>query len=231
MHDRPKPTPSEQGVHAKDVRESGLVPRTSGEKDEDGGARQLPGTINWLQWPWSSGTRQRPEAKAPKSASSSREPSPSPGRSDVRRSARQPVGYLGTLATAAETAFAEKRPEDAKRLLNGPLETLLHAAHNGAATDAADVELAAVLAARLAIATRDGSWLEYPFLLFGALRRTLPNHAIDEIQSALQQVPATGTTAIKLYLGVLELRSRATDSAERCLLRRIQQCCQLAEAR
>jgi hypothetical protein len=84
--------------------------------------------------------------------------------------------------------------------------------------------MAAILAARLGAATGDGTWIEYAFLLFCAVRRLLSSHAIDEVQKTLHQVRRVNPAPLELYLSVLEFHGRARTSTDRCLLKRIQQC-------
>jgi DNA-binding NarL/FixJ family response regulator len=144
--------------------------------------------------------------------------------SQTRRACARPGSLLALLADVAGQALDEGRTKDAERVLAGPLETLLKNARAGRATNEADCDAAAVLAARLAGISREGSWLDYPFLLFTALRRLLPSRAIDEIQAASHHVRRANPTALQLYLSALELHSRGFRPAERCLLKRIQQC-------
>jgi CheY-like chemotaxis protein len=144
--------------------------------------------------------------------------------SQTRRACPRPGSLLALLAEVAGEALAEGRTKDAERVLTGPLETLLKNARAGRATNEADCEAAAVLAARLAAASRESSWLDYPFLLFTALRRLLPSRAIDEIQAASHQVRRANPAPLQLYLSALELSSRGFRHAERCQFKRIQQC-------
>jgi hypothetical protein len=150
--------------------------------------------------------------------------------SQTRRACPRPGSLLALLADVAGQALEEGRTKDAERVLAGPLETLLKNARTGRPTNDADCDAAAVLAARLAAITREGSWLDYPFLLFTALRRLLPSPAIDEIQAASHHVRGANPTALQLYLSALEFHSRGFRPAERCLLRRIQQCRALLDA-
>ncbi len=147
-----------------------------------------------------------------------------PAVSQVRQSPVRSGSHLAVLAAAAEKALEEGRARDAERTLEAPLRAILSDAEAGMPMDRADIERAAVLAARLAAATRDGSWLDYPFVLFGALRRLLPSQAIDEIQAALHHVRGTNVGALQLYLSRLEVHGCVRSSSERCLLKRIQQC-------
>lgn len=144
--------------------------------------------------------------------------------SQTRRASPRPGSLLALLAEVAGQALDEGRIKDAERVLAGPLETLLKNARAGRATNDDDCDAAAVLAARLAALSRDGSWLDYPFVLFTALRRLLPSRAIDEIQGASHHVRRANPAALQLYLSALEIHSRGFRPAERCLLKRIQQC-------
>lgn len=149
---------------------------------------------------------------------------PPPGMSQTRRACTRPGTHLALLAQVAEAALDEGRGQDAERVLEAPLRVLLKNAQAGRPMDADDTEMAAVLGARLAAATGDGSWIDYPFLLFCAMRRLLPSHAIDEVQRAFHHVRRVNPGALELYLSVLELHGRIRTPVERCLLKRIQQC-------
>jgi CheY-like chemotaxis protein len=144
--------------------------------------------------------------------------------SQTRRACPRPGSLLALLADVAGQALDEGRIKDAERVLAGPLETLLKNARAGRPTNDDDCDAAAVLAARLAALSRDGSWLDYPFVLFTALRRLLPSRAIDEIQEASHHVRRANPAALQLYLSALEFHSRGFRPEERCLLKRIQQC-------
>jgi CheY-like chemotaxis protein len=144
--------------------------------------------------------------------------------SQTRRACARPGSLLALLADVAGEALDQGRTKDAERVLAGPLETLLKNARAGRPTNDADCEAAAVLAARLAGISREGSWLDYPFLLFTALRRLLPSRAIDEIQAASHHVRRVNPAALQFYLSALDLHSRSFRPAERSLLKRIQQC-------
>lgn len=153
---------------------------------------------------------------ATRPASSASTPHDTEGASSVR--------LLAALTGAAQAALDEGRAADAERVLESALKSLLRDARAGKPAHPEEADLAALLAARLARATRNPSWIDYTFLLFGALRRLLPSDAIDEIQSALNQIRGANTEAFQLYLSVLAFQGRALDSSERCLLKRIQQC-------
>lgn len=130
---------------------------------------------------------------------------------------------LAALAADAEDALASGRGSEAERMLTPPLQSLLKNAQSGKPTDADDVEMAAVFAARLAGATCKGTWIDYIFRLFGALRRLLSNPAIDEVHAALCHARAD-VGPLQLYISILEFHGKNYGPAERCLLRRIQRC-------
>ena len=146
------------------------------------------------------------------------------GISQTRRAFARPGSHLAVLAHVAEGALVDGRADHAARVLEAPLRALLKTAQAGRPTDPEDTELAAVLAARLAAATGDGTWIDYPFLLFCAIRRLLPSKAIDEVQKALHHVRRVNPGALELYISVLEFHGRVKTPTERCLLKRIQQC-------
>ncbi len=142
----------------------------------------------------------------------------------ARGGARQPGSLRAVFTRAAEEALAQHRAAEAERLLAGPLQMLLQQAQAGLATSRDDTEFAAVLAARLAVASGNGAWLDYVFRLYVALQRLLPSHAVDELYAALHQTRGANPDALDLYVSVLELQARNFDALERCLIRRIQRC-------
>lgn len=152
-------------------------------------------------------------------------PMPSPPRvSSGRVGSRQPGSLRAVFTRAAEEALAQHRAAEAERLLAGPLQMLLQQAQGGVATSCDDTEFAAVLAARLAVATGNSAWLDYVFRLYVALQRLLPSPAVDELYAALYQTRGANPDALDLYVSVLELQARSFDAVERCLVRRIQRC-------
>jgi len=193
-----------------------------------GGIPLPPGTFTSIRrapaWPWAprDSDALRPARVVPVSAPAF--PASAGDSSQTRRACPRPGSLLALLAEVAGQALDEGRTKDAERVLAAPLETLLRNARTGRPTNDADCDAAAVLAARLAAVTREGSWLDYPFLLFTALRRLLPARAIDEIQAASHHVRRANPTALQLYLSALELQSRGFRPAERTQLKRIQQC-------
>jgi CheY-like chemotaxis protein len=131
---------------------------------------------------------------------------------------------LAVLGAVADRAIADGRTDEAARLLVAPLDMIAKRAREGKPTDRDDVEMAAILAARLAASSGDGRWLDYVFRLFTALSRLVPGRAIDEIYEGLHRSSGANPYALELYISGLEFQSRGYDATERCLLRRIQHC-------
>ena len=152
-------------------------------------------------------------------------PIPSPPRLPLGRvGSRQPGSLRAVFTHAAEEALTQHRAAEAERLLAGPLQMLLQQAQGGVPTSRDDTEFAAVLAARLAVATGNSAWLDYVFRLYVALQRLLPSPAVDELYSALHQTRGANPDALDLYVSVLDLQARSFDAVQRCLVRRIQRC-------
>ncbi len=168
--------------------------------------------------------RQQPAASETPRPSAARGLLPAHGLRVPETGAIRAGCLMAAVAAEAEQALARGGADDAERILMPPLQLLLKQAQSGKPTDTDDVEMAAVFAARLAGATCKGTWIDYVFRLFSAVRRLLPNSAIDELHAALCHARGASAGPIQLYISILEFHGRSYGPAERRLLRRIHRC-------
>lgn len=134
---------------------------------------------------------------------------------------------LETLMVVAEKMIALGRPAEAERIVKSALTELRSRAENGP-TDADTLELAAVMAVRLAEANRRGEWVTYVFALYDAAGGVVPASVIDRLYSAVRVVDSVDLTVIRGYMSKLRARQADFGPAQRFLLRRLDGLEQLA---
>jgi hypothetical protein len=127
------------------------------------------------------------------------------------------------LSGVAGKQFELGRGQDAERILERPLKSLLARLETGGTSaDARDVEEAGLLAVRLARSTGQSHWIDYVFRLFAAVGRLAPTQVIDELYPAVRAAPGVSLTVFREYLDVLRDVQHGFGPAERFLLRRLE---------
>jgi len=127
------------------------------------------------------------------------------------------------LSGVAEKQFELGRGQDAERILERPLKSLLARLElAGPGTDARDVAEAGLLAVRLARATGQSHWIDYVFRLFTAVEQLAPAQVVDELYPAVRAAPGVSLSVFREYLDVLRGVQQGFGPAERFLLRRLE---------
>lgn len=127
------------------------------------------------------------------------------------------------LSGVAEKQFELGRGQDAERILERPLKSLLARLEMaGPNADTRDVEEAGFLAVRLARSTGQSHWIDYTFRLFAAVRWLAPTKVIDELYPAVRAAPGVSLKVFRDYLEVLRSVQQGFGPAERFLLRRLE---------
>ena len=85
-----------------------------------------------------------------------------------------------------------------------------------------ELEMIVAVAMRFAESTRDGTWVNYVFRLFTALRRPLPSATVDRLYTLLRHVSNTSLTTFRAYTGALQAQRARLGPREQYLVRRIQ---------
>lgn len=137
-----------------------------------------------------------------------------------------PVMFRGSPAPIAAPPVAEERglgadtsePEGARTLL----VKFLARCETRTDVPSDELEMIVAVAMRFAESTRDGSWVNYVFRLFTALRRPLPSAIVDRLYAVLRRVSGTSLTTFRTYTGVLQARRGQLGPRDQFLVRRIQ---------
>lgn len=129
---------------------------------------------------------------------------------------------LQMLGSVADKAFVLGRGEEAEKLVKRPMESLLQRATEGRPVDGEEVEIAALLATRLARSTTRGAWIDYVFRLYTALGEPLPGSVIEELYANIRYVTKVELVAFRDYLERLHGDLERLGPAERFLIRRIE---------
>jgi hypothetical protein len=133
---------------------------------------------------------------------------------------RKPSSFT-LIGGVADKALAMGRVEDAERMLQRMLTDVMARAKKGEATPAL-AEEAAVYAARLAGATGRGSWVDYIFELYTAMKALLPARVVDELYAVVRKVKHTDKAMLRSYLDSLRSTAGGFGPAERFVLQRIE---------
>jgi hypothetical protein len=143
----------------------------------------------------------------------------------------QRVATFGLLGTLADKAFALGRVDEAERLLTEQLAHVLEDAERGLELAPETVERASDYAVKLASSTANGSWVDYIFRLYTALRRPCPGPVVDELYTVLRRVKQVNLGVLRNFIEVLRMQGGALGPAERFLLNRIEGLERLAAAK
>ncbi len=134
---------------------------------------------------------------------------------------------LETLMVVAEKMIAMGRPMDAERIVRSALADVRTRVEAGP-LDADTLELAAIMAVRLAEANRRGEWVNYVFAVYDAAAGVVPAAVIDRLYSAVRVVDSVDLSVIRTYMTKLRARQADFGPAQRFLLRRLDGLEQLA---
>jgi hypothetical protein len=126
------------------------------------------------------------------------------------------------LSEVSEKALALGRADEAERLLSGPLQELVETCRSGQKLSASLVDSVARLAAKLASATGNGTWVDYVIELYRSQERPCPAPVIDELGSAVRRVNAIDAVSLRAYLAQLHEKVASLGPAERFLLQRLE---------
>jgi hypothetical protein len=119
------------------------------------------------------------------------------------------------------------RADEAERILQRALTDTLEAARRNE-VDAASLELAASLAARLATATGGGRWFDALVVVYAARAEMLPASVIDLLFAALHKVKSIDKVGFREYVSAM--KSAPGDSpARRFLIQRLEGLRRLAD--
>jgi hypothetical protein len=126
------------------------------------------------------------------------------------------------LSEVSEKALALGRADEAERILSGPLVELVEACRSGQKLSTSLVDSVARLAAKLAAATGNGTWVDYVIALYRSQERPCPAPVIDELGTAVRRVSAIDAASLRAYLSLLHEKVTALGPAERFLLQRLE---------
>ncbi len=129
---------------------------------------------------------------------------------------------LDLLGGVADKVLALGRGEEAERILSTYLTNLLEQAKTQGQVMSRSADRAAAFAVKLGQVMGKGSWIDYAFALFSALRRPLPGPVVDELFEVLRRVNGVNVAAIQKYVAILRAEQNRFGPAERFLVQRIE---------
>jgi pSer/pThr/pTyr-binding forkhead associated (FHA) protein len=138
---------------------------------------------------------------------------------------------LDLLGGVADKVLALGRGEEAERILGAYLANLLEQTKSGGKAASRTTDRAAYFAVKLASVMSKGSWVDYAFSLFTALRRPLPGPVVDELYEVLRKVSGVNLGAVREYVALLHAEQTQFGPAERFLVQRIEGLERLASLR
>jgi hypothetical protein len=127
------------------------------------------------------------------------------------------------VGAMAERALLSQRPQDAVNILRHRLLSVLDDAKRGERVPPGMRQAALEYACKLALATRDGKWVEYVLELLTALVIPCPENVADGFAAAARGVAAFDRNLLERYIRSLRAlppsldRLRATQQAEALL--------------
>lgn len=129
---------------------------------------------------------------------------------------------LKLLGGVADKALAMGKAEEAERVLQTVLTSILDAARGGEDIDEKTAAQAAKYAAMLAGITTKGDWLDYVFELYTLEVRLLPASVVDELYTVVRKVKSIDITKIRAYVAELHQLVPQMGPGERFLVQRIE---------
>jgi hypothetical protein len=133
---------------------------------------------------------------------------------------------LELLGKVAEKALALGRGAEAERVLGTLLNSALGEARKSRTLSPEMAENAARYSVKLAAATGNARWLDYPIQLFSALGQPLPLPVVDEMFEVLRKVRGIDRRLLDDYIELL--RGKKLGPAARFALQRIEGLARLA---
>lgn len=131
------------------------------------------------------------------------------------------VHGLSLIGGVADKALAMGRADEAERILQRALNDVLQKAPHGQMSPEF-IEKAATYAVRLAAGTGKGSWIDYIFDLYMAIRALLPARLVDELYAVVRKVKHTDKGRVRAYTACLREISHGFGPAERFIQQRIE---------
>lgn len=135
-----------------------------------------------------------------------------------------PSGALHTLTQLADRALDMGRGPEAERILGRTLERLLAKATQEAATDTlgeADAAKAAHYAIRLAEATGNARWANFPVELYMALDVVMPQAVIERFYGVVGPLRYKDPGPLRSYIAQLRARDETLGANDRFILSRL----------
>jgi hypothetical protein len=129
---------------------------------------------------------------------------------------------LQMLGGVADKAFVLGRGDEAERIVKRPMESLLNRAVREGSVDLQEAEMAALLAVRLARTTARGTWIDYVFKLYAAVKIPPPGGVVDELYATIRHVPKIDIGAFRSYLELMRKSQDTFGPADRFLVRRLE---------
>ncbi|HEY6556422.1 MAG TPA: FHA domain-containing protein [Polyangiaceae bacterium] len=134
----------------------------------------------------------------------------------------QEVEHTGfsLVGSMAERALSSQRPQDAVNILRHRLLSVLEDAKRGERVPPGMRQAALEYACKLALATRDGKWVEYVLDLLTSLVLPCPENVADQFAVAARSVSTFDRNLLERYIRSLRAlppsldRIRATQQAE-----------------
>jgi hypothetical protein len=127
------------------------------------------------------------------------------------------------VGSMAERALSGQRPQDAVNILRHRLLSVLEDAKRGERVPPGMRQASLEYACKLALATRDGKWVEYVLDLLTSLVMPCPENVAALFATAARSVSTFDRTLLERYIRSLRAlppsldRIRATQQAERLL--------------
>lgn len=129
---------------------------------------------------------------------------------------------LELLGGVAEKVLALGRGEEAERLLQTCLRSMLNRARTRGGAPDGNIEAAARFAVRLADATGKASWVDYAVELYMRAAKPLPGPVVEDLYNVLRKVAGVDRAGLREYLMVLRKNQSSYGPAERFLVQRIE---------
>ncbi len=126
------------------------------------------------------------------------------------------------LQGVIDKALSLGRSEQAERMAAPALEQLLSACRAGLPRDDAGLDRAAMVAARLAVATSSHKWVDYVISLYASVDRVPPAPVVDALYSAAGRIQGVDVAQLKQLVERLRLRAENFAATERFALGRLE---------
>lgn len=132
------------------------------------------------------------------------------------------TGVFGVLGGLADKALALGRGEEAERILGRQLEQTLERLEAGEGPDKEALASARGYAARIAVLTKRGKWLDYLLRLHAAEGKLMTAELVDDLYALAPAATATSRSHLRAYLAALASRVDSFGPSERFVLGRLE---------